>query len=267
MAAGFDPAMVAIGGVVAAVDLCGGVGEERLDIREQGRPVRLQSQEIIAAASHDGLGDFALRAHRIDRHQGAGQDQPFQQQRDRRDLVRLGINGLLAQHQALTAGPGRDEMKRFTSFGTSMRTPRCLAINRDDVGCVLTQPFDPGAETRLEDLRVQRVDHVVQRVMRGYAMLVNQEPPQKVQPLSTPQRDLDKIIHAGQRPAQNQQQDFRQRIDHPPGLAWVLQRRKMIQKTPARQIRHGRPRVPTKHSMNHIPTKSETDPLRQGPLT
>src|SRR3954470_22491829 len=36
-----------------------------------GRPLRLERQKIVAAAPQDDLGDRALRADGVDRHQGA----------------------------------------------------------------------------------------------------------------------------------------------------------------------------------------------------
>ena len=50
-------------------------------------------------------------ADRVDRDQRAGQSQALQQERDGDDLVRLVADRLLAQHQALPAGPGGDEMQ------------------------------------------------------------------------------------------------------------------------------------------------------------
>ena len=52
----------------------------------------------------------------------------------------------------------------------------------------VAQALDPGQETGLEQVRVERVDHVVERVVRRDPALVGQEPAQKIKPLLTPQR-------------------------------------------------------------------------------
>src|SRR4051812_49625428 len=89
VAADLDPAVVAVGRLEGVERTRRRVGEEGFDIREGGRAVRLQGREIIAAPAQDGLGDRALGAGGVDRHQGAFQRQAFQERRDGGDLVRL----------------------------------------------------------------------------------------------------------------------------------------------------------------------------------
>ena len=96
-------------------------------------------------------------------------------------------------------------------------------------GSLLAQRLDPAGEAGLEQLRVERVDHVVERVVGRNAALVGQETPQEVEPLFAPQPDLDEILHARQRGAEHQQQYLRQRIQDPPALAGVRQSRKMVE--------------------------------------
>ena len=82
----------------------------------------------------------------------------------------------------------------------------------------------------LEEVCVQRVDDVVERVVGRQTAFVGQEAAQEVQALLAPRPDLHEVVHAAQRGAQHQQQGLGQRIHDPPMLAWVLQRREVIHK-------------------------------------
>ncbi len=119
-------------------------------------------------------------------------------------------------------------MQRLASLGTRMAAPRGLAIDGDDLGIAVAQGLDPACEASLEEVGIERVDHVVERVVRRDAALVGQETAQKVEALLTPQLRLDEIVHAAQRRAQHHKQDFRQRVGDTPTLAGIRQRRKMI---------------------------------------
>src|SRR3546814_986797 len=98
---------------------------------------------------------------------------------------------------------------------------RGLAVYGDDVGLALAQGLDPFGEAGLEEFGVERIDHVVERVMRWKTPIVGQEAAQKVEPLPAPQPDLDEILHPAERRAQHHEQDFEQRIDHAPLLARI----------------------------------------------
>src|SRR5690606_18469252 len=104
-----------------------------------------------------------------------------------------------------------------------------LAVDRDDVRILLAQRLYPACKAGFEQLLVDRIDHVVQCIVRRYPALKGQKAAQEVQTLLPPQPDLDKIFHSAQRRGQNQKQDLSKWIDHPPLLARILQRRKMIQ--------------------------------------
>lgn len=69
---------------------------------------------------------------------------------------------------------------------------------------------------RLEQLRVDRGDDFVERVVRGDAALERQKTAQKVQPELPPGPDLDEIVHPRDRAAQDQKQDLPERIGHLP---------------------------------------------------
>jgi hypothetical protein len=65
------------------------ISEECRDLFEAERAVGLERQQVVATLGTDGLGDGGLGADGVDRDQGAGQFQTFEQQRDRGDLVRF----------------------------------------------------------------------------------------------------------------------------------------------------------------------------------
>jgi len=80
MPAFFQPAVIDIdGGVNVAVGLVSGVGEEHLDIGQQGRPVGLQGQQLVASALGDGSSDLDLGSDGIDGDLRPGQFQALQQ--------------------------------------------------------------------------------------------------------------------------------------------------------------------------------------------
>jgi hypothetical protein len=110
-----------------------------------------------------------------------------------------------------------------------MAPARGLAVDGDDVRLGVAQLCHPGHEADLEPCRVDGVDHVAQRVVARDPVPVGQEPAQEGQMLSAPQPRLDEVVSAGQGGGQHQEQDLRQRVEHLPGLARILQRREMIQ--------------------------------------
>jgi hypothetical protein len=120
-------------------------------------------------------------------------------------------------------------MQRLSAFSPLMRASRGLAVDGDHVRIGVLQGRDPGGEARLEQLGIERIDEVVQRVVAGDAVLVAQERAQEGQMLIAPLLDLDEIIGASQRCSQCQKQKLGQRIDHLPRLPRVFQRRKMLE--------------------------------------
>ena len=57
-----------------------------------------------------------------------------------------------------------------------------------------------------------------------------QKAARKVDAVLAPPLDLDEILHAAERRTEHHAQDLLKRVQHPPRLARVLQRRKMIEK-------------------------------------
>jgi hypothetical protein len=163
----------------------------------------------------------------------------FQQPRNGDDLIGLFVDGLLSEDEALAGRASGDHVQRFAALGARVGSPRGLAVDGDDVGRALAQRLHPAGEAGLEQFGVEPVDHVVERVMGRQAALVGQEALQEIPPLLAPQPDLDEILHAVKRGAQNQKQDFRQRIDKPPALARVRKRGKVLQQAGGRRrFRH-----------------------------
>lgn len=197
-----------------------------------GGTVGFEGEEIIAAASDDCLGDGVLGAHGVDGHDGAGQFEPLQKQRDRGDLVGLVLGRLLAEDKALAGRPGGDHMQRLPAGTAGMAAARGLAVDGDNVGVAIPQRLDPGRKAGLEQLRVECVHHVVERVVRWQPTLVGQEAAQKIQPLLTPEPDFNEILHPAQRRRQYQKHDLRQRVDHAPALTRIRQCLEMIQDGP-----------------------------------
>jgi hypothetical protein len=76
--------------------------------------------------------------------------------------------------------------------------------------------------------RGQRVHHVVERVVRGDAARVGQEPTQELELAPPPAGDLHEVLRPGERRAEHEQQDLGQRIDHLPRLPRILERREMV---------------------------------------
>lgn len=56
------------------------------------------------------------------------------------------------------------------------RAARGLAVDGNDVGPGLAQPLDPGREAFRKQCPVERVHHVVERIMRGDAARKGQKP-------------------------------------------------------------------------------------------
>jgi hypothetical protein len=82
------------------------------------------------------------------------------------------------------------------------------------------QVLDPGRKTLREEIRVEGVDHVVQRVARRDAAPERQKRAQEAE-LGLAPLGLSKCLGPGQRGAEHHKHDLRQRILDLPGLARV----------------------------------------------
>jgi hypothetical protein len=146
-----------------------GDGETGRHVLGEPGLVVFQSQQVVAAARHDLPGDFLLAAHGVDRNQCPAQFQHGKQPGDGGDLVAFIPHGHLAQAQAVTARPGADQVQAG-AVGAS-GTAYGLAVDGDMAEAQFTTDgVDPGGETALESVRVQRGEDAVEGVVRGDAM-------------------------------------------------------------------------------------------------
>lgn len=198
VAASLDPAMVAIGRLPPVERTRRRIAEEGFHVLERSRAVRLQGEEIVAPALQDDFGDAALGADGVDGDQGPFERQPLQKQRDGADLVRLARDRLLAEHQPLARGPSRDEMQGLAALAAGVAATRGLAVDRDQVGLRLAQAFHPGREAALEQIRIERREHVAEGIMARHAAPVGQEAAQQAQLLLAPHLDLGQVVRPGQ---------------------------------------------------------------------
>ena len=213
MAPLFDPPVIGIGGCVGRMNHAGRwVGEEAGNIVVGRRPVGLEGEQVVPAPPHDSFGDAGLRAHGVDGDKSTGQLKAFEQERDGGDLVGLVGGRLLAEHQTLARRPGRHEVERPTPPRPVVAAARRLTVDGDDVGLPVAQRLHPFGKAALEQLRIDAVHHVIERVVGRDAPLEGQEAAQKLQPRLAPKLDLDEVVHAAQRSAQHHKQDLPQRI-------------------------------------------------------
>jgi len=91
---------------------------------------------------------------------------------------------------------------------------QCLAVQRDQVGCIGTQRRRPGDEAVLEESRVDSVQDDAQPVLLRDAEEVFGVPPQEIQVVVAPGRDLVIVVAGGDRRAGDEEQNLAQRILH-----------------------------------------------------
>ncbi len=94
-------------------------------------------------------------------------------------------------------------MQRRAAFAPRVTTPRHLAVNRDDIGCLVAQRLDPGRKAGFEQLGIKPVNDIIQGVVGWYPVRKRQKTAQKIEPVLSPQPDLDKIFHPRKRRAQH----------------------------------------------------------------
>ena len=121
-----------------------------------------------------------------------------------------------------------------------MGTERGLAIDGDDfggdnAGFCLPQPVDPGHKGDGEEVAIERVHHIVQRVMRRNAAPERQYPAQEPQLFQTLETRFDEVLGPGEGHTQDQKQEFWQWIQNFTKLAGIIKTGEMVQK---RQARH-----------------------------
>ena len=120
-------------------------------------------------------------------------------------------------------------MQGFAIFRPVMRAPRGLAIDGDHVRIAVAQARDPIHETRLEQLGIDPVQHVGQRIVARDAVAVWQIGAQEIETFKPPFTHLDQIVRPSDRGAHEQQNDFFQRIHNLDLLTRVFQGCKVLQ--------------------------------------
>ena len=111
-----------------------------------GGPVGLQRHEIVAAVRADLLRDFDLSSHGVDGDEGAGELEPFEQQRNGDDFVGLLVHSLLTHDEELARRAGGNHVQWPAAPGVGMASPRGLAADGDNVRIGLAQRLDPVGE-------------------------------------------------------------------------------------------------------------------------
>jgi len=77
----FDAAMIGVCCFEGFDHVFRRVFEKPGDILAEDGAVSLEGKKVVRAFSDDGLGNFFLGPHGVDGHQGAGQDEAFEQKR------------------------------------------------------------------------------------------------------------------------------------------------------------------------------------------
>src|SRR3954470_22077911 len=95
--------------------------------------IGLEDQQIIRVPVQDPASDRLLAAHGIQSHNAVLQGERLEQRWDRGDLVRLAIDLTLAEHQALLAGPGADQVQRPLRPAAVKGAAQGLAVNGHDL--------------------------------------------------------------------------------------------------------------------------------------
>jgi hypothetical protein len=120
-------------------------------------------------------------------------------------------------------------MQRLLPGGAVAAAPQGLAIERDQIGRVGPQRGGPGGEARLEQGRVDPIEHHPQPVFLRDPEIVLRVPAQELQVLLTPIRDRVIVVAARNRRAGRQEQHLPQRIPDLAGLPRVANPPEMVQ--------------------------------------
>ncbi len=201
--AGIDVAVAAV-----AQDL--GVVEEEGDVGMQGGLIALEGEQVVAALIDDLPGDLAMAAHRIDGDDRALERMHFQQLRDCGDLVRLAIDGQLAEHEALVGRPGGDQMQRRAAGGAVEGMAQGLAVDRRHASGAFGKALHETQEAAVELDRIEQAKHAREGVMARDAVTEPQKLPQKGLLRAPEQSHVRAVLAAAQHRAEGNHQDLMQ---------------------------------------------------------
>ena len=220
--AGFDPAVIAIDGLVAA-DL--GVLEiyrllfidEELDIVFERALIALQGENVIGFLVDDRLCNFALAAHRVDGHDRSLDRQHAQQLGNGDDLVGFFSHRDLTENETLARGESRHDVDRTLGVHLLLGGLRAgpapgLAVDRDQFGRNSGQRRDPGDKATPERLGVERGQDVAQVVVRRRSVLEGSEASEKGQLVPAEPGYIRDRLRPGDDGEQAQQQNLIERI-------------------------------------------------------
>ena len=73
-------------------------------------------------------------------------------------------------------------MQRRAAFAPRVTTPRRLAVNRDDIVCLVAQRLDPGRKAGSEQLGIKPV-YDIKGVVGWYPVRKRQKTAQKIEPV------------------------------------------------------------------------------------
>ncbi len=110
-----------------------------------------------------------------------------------------------------------------------MGAPGGLAVDGDELGPIRPHRGHPALEAALEQERIDPVDEDAQPPLAGNAVVKRRKPAQEIEMMLAPRHDELEVVAGRNRRAHHQQQDFAQRIKHPPRLALVLELGKVLQ--------------------------------------
>ncbi len=99
--------------------------------------VALESQNKVAAARDNLVGDGRLSSHGVDRDDGTIEIHKSQHFRNGCDFIGLCLGRDLRQRQSKIRQPGTDQVHRPETFGSIVTALHCLAINRHMRFCII----------------------------------------------------------------------------------------------------------------------------------
>ena len=139
-----------------------------------------------------------------------------------RRLVGLVGYRLLAQHEAVGGGEGRDEVDGGGPRGTVVAAARGLAVDDDEVRAIGPGLAHPGGEGGREQGGIDPVHQDGEPAAAGDTMPVGQMAAQEVQVGLAPGGDVVVVVAVGHGAADYQQQDFGKRMGDTTNVAWIV---------------------------------------------
>ena len=136
-------------------------------------------------------------------------------------------------------------MQRRLAGGTVMAAARGFAVDGDEFGGIAAQLARPGHEAVGEQVGVDAVQKDIEPAGARHPVVIGQKAPQEGEMGPAPGGDIVEVVAGGDAGADDEKQDLRQRMRHPPLFAPVFDDRKMIQQTAQAglvvEVFHGRP--------------------------